>query len=404
MKNKIVLSLTLIFALCGLAFGQGNDNGLKPTVVTGEIVSVEKEKIVIQSKDGKVEAAITPKTDFKKVAPENTSLRTAISPADIGVGDKVAITGVLSADRKSLPARAVYLMTKADIAQKQFKDSERWKTRGISGKVTAINPQTKQISVEVRGLMSNSTIVLTPKDKAEFMRYAPNSVKYNEAVKSSAADVKVGDALRAVGDKSADGTTFSAEEVLTGAFQTVAGTVKSIDAAKGEVVITDIQTKKDVTVTVNPASLVKKFPEEMAQRMAQFQAMRAGGMMTGGAGNATGGVRPPQPPANGGGGTGQPRPGGFGGGGGGGMRGGNIDEMLENFKTISIADLKVGDMIAASSTKGADPTRITAIKLLAGVEPFLKTLQTAGGNAAGGRPNGGQGGFSIPGLDGTDAP
>ncbi len=403
MKYKIILSLTFIFALCTIAFGQTPETGLKLTVVAGEVVSIEQQKIVLQSKDGKIEAMLSPKTEFKKVAPDNPGLKSAVAVnfSDIGVGDKVAVTGVLSADKKSLPARAVYLMTKSDIAQKQVKDGERWKTRGISGKVTAINPQTRQISVEVRGLTSNSTVVLSPKDKAEFMRYAPNSVKFSEAVKSSSADIKVGDAIRAVGDKSADGTTFAAEEVLTGAFQTVAGTVKSIDAAKGEVVITDIQTKKDVTIAVNPASLVKKFPEEMAQRMAQFQAMRAGGAMPAGmgGGGGTGGVRPPQTANTGGEAGGQPRQGGFGGGG---MRGGNIDEMLENFKTISIADLKVGDMIAASSTKGADPTRITAIKLLAGVEPFLKTPQTAGGN--GGRQNSGQGGFSIPGLDGTDAP
>ena len=402
MRQKIILLLSLILTSVSFAAAQNPEGGIKPSVALGEVVSISQSKIVLQTKDGAVNVALSAKTEYKRVPPENPTLKAAVAAnfADIGAGDKLAVTGVYSADKKTLPARAVYLMTKADISQKQAKDGERWKTRGVTGKVTAVNQQTKQITLDVRGLAGNSTVVVTPKDNAEFLRYAPNSVKYSEAQKSSFTEVKVGDSLRAVGDKSADGAAFTAEEFLTGAFQTVAGTIKSIDAAKGEVTISDLQTKKDVVVALNPASIVKKFPEEMAQRMAQFQAMRAGGITPGQGANPNGGVRPPQggqPP------NGQVRPAGGGFGGGGGMRGGgNIDEMLERFPNITIADLKVGEMIAASSTKGIDPAHITAIKLLAGVEPFLRTQQIAGGGNGGGR--GGSGGFSIPGLDGPDAP
>ena len=43
---------------------------------------------------------------------------------------------------------------------------------------------------------------------------------------------------------------------------------------------------------------------------------------------------------------------------GGGM---NIQDMLERLPTIAIADVKAGDTIIVSSTKGADPARLTAI-------------------------------------------
>jgi hypothetical protein len=86
------------------------------------------------------------------------------------------------------------------------------------------------------------------------------------------------------------------------------------------------------------------------------------------------------------------------------MRGGaagNIDDMLERFPNISIADLKVGDMIAVSSTKNANAARVNAIKLLSGVEPFIKAQQ----QVAAGRPRGSQeAGLSIPGLDGASFP
>jgi hypothetical protein len=90
------------------------------------------------------------------------------------------------------------------------------------------------------------------------------------------------------------------------------------------------------------------------------------------------------------------------GGGPGGAGGGNIDDMIERFPNITVADLKVGDMIALSSTKNGAADKIKAIKLLAGVEPFLRMAAATSG---GGRRGGGvEGGFSIPGLDGIGFP
>lgn len=83
-----------------------------------------------------------------------------------------------------------------------------------------------------------------------------------------------------------------------------------------------------------------------------------------------------------------------------GGRGGSIDEMLERFPNITASDLKVGDMIAISSTKNGSVDHISAIKLLAGVEPFVRAAQASGNMQRGGQ----QGGFNIPGLDGFDAP
>lgn len=206
--------------------------------------------------------------------------------------------------------------------------------------------------------------------------------------------------IRAYGDKSADGSTLKAEEVVTGAFQTIAGTITAINPEKNEITINNIQTKKDITIVVGKNTIAKQFPAEMAQRMAMMQMMQASGVQAG-----QGGMRPPQsgqnqPPSRP---AGQNRTGQ-----GGGMRGGgnsgSIDDMLERFPNITIADLKVGDMIAASSTKGANLENVTAIKLLSGVEPFLKTPQFPQGGGRRGGQGGQDSGFSIPGLDGIGFP
>ena len=299
---------------------------------------------------------------------------------DIGVGDKVTVSALLAADGKAMNARTVYFVSKADIEAKNARINEDWRKRGIKGRVTAVNSQTNQITVEMRSLMSGTTLTLTPKDKAKFLRYAQDSIRYDEAAKSSLAEVKVGDEIRALGDRSPDGTGFAGEEIITGAFQTIAGTVRSIDPAKNEVVIKNLQNGKDVTVTVTEASVVKRFPAEQAERMAGFM---------------SGGVRPSGqgagPPAGGQGQQPNVR------GPGAGARGG-IDDMLERFPNITTADLKAGDMIAVSSTKNASIDRIKAIKLLAGVEPFLRMAQAPSGSQRG---QGVQGGFTIPGLDGV---
>lgn len=386
MRSRILSSLVLI-AVSGL-FAAANGQ-TKLSLAAGEVLSIDSGKILLKTDGGQLTVVLSETTEYKRVSPDNPSLKSAVAAAfgDIGSGDKLVVTGIYSEDRSSLPAHAVYLMSKADIAQKHAKESEQWRARGVAGRVTSVNKDTNQISVEVRGLMGSTTVVLTPKADARFKRYAPNSVKYSEALASSIADVQPGDMLRALGDRSADGTSFAAEEVLTGAFRTLAGTIKSVDAEKNEIVITDIQANKDVTISLASATTLKRFPEQMAQMMAARQ-------NGGGSPGAAGPPRPnPGAAAQPGAAGGQPR-------GPGGQRGiGGIDDMLDRFPNITAADLKPGDMIAVSSSRGSNLDRIMAIKLLAGVEPFIRAAQAAAMQQRGGQsaPS-----LNIPGLDGVD--
>ena len=396
-----ILNVVALFLLAAgvSSVGFSQTGGVKPSVATGDVASIGDGKIVLQTKEGSLDVILSDKTEYKRVPPDNPSLKAAVaaSLADIATGDKLLVTGIMSDDKKTLPARSVYLMTKADIAQRQMKDSEKWATRGISGRVAAVDQVTNQIKIEVRSLAATTTVVLTPKDGAKVLRYAPNSVKFSEAKTSTVNEIQAGDMLRALGDRSADGASFAAEEIITGAFRTVAGTVKTIDIAKNEVVITDAQTQKDLTVELGSASVLKKFPEEMAQRMA---AMQGGGAAARPGGAPGAGARPQQanPSAAGG----QAGPGGAGRPGMGGARGG-IDDMLDRFPNISVADLKAGEVIAVSSTKTTNLERITAIKLLAGVEPFLRAAQ-AQAAANGGQRGQGTLSLDIPGLDGFGGP
>ncbi len=398
MRKLFLLSaLFIIFAGVFSSVQAQADIGIRPNLAGGEVTSLTDSKITLQTKDGAIEVVLSEATAYKKVSAENPSLKTAVDSkfSDIGIGDKLLVTGAVSTDKKTIPAKAVYLMTKSDIAQRQAKESEEWKTRGVSGKVVSVNPTTKEIVISSRTVMGETKTTITPKENAQFHRYAPDSVKFSEAKTSSLTEINTGDMIRALGDKG-ENNTFQAEEIISGAFQTIAGTVTAIDVAKNEVTVADFQTKKPITIVIGNSSILKQFPAETAQRLAMMQAMQASGAQP--PQGAPGGTRPQGNTAGGGqgqrpdGGTGQ----------GGGMRGGNgsIDEMLERFPNITAADLKVGDMIAVSSSKTANADRVTAIKLLSGVEPFLKVPQMAGrGGGRGGQGGGQDTGFSIPGLD-----
>lgn len=397
-RNKITL-ITILMLTAGLltfASAQTADT-MKPVIVSGDVTAIDASKISVTTKDGPMEIALVAKTVYKRVSAEKPDASTATPAAleDIQVGDKVLISVLFGTDKKPQPARTIYLMTKADIAQKQSKESQEWRTRGIAGRVTAVDALAGKITVEQRGLMGSTTITVTPKENIKYLRYAPDSVKYSEAKASTIAEIKPGDMVRALGDKGADGTTFAAEEIVSGAFQTRAGTVKSVDAAKNEIVVEDLATKKDLTIAIVPTSIVKQFPQEQAQRLAQFQMGGQGG------GFRPAGAQGGNPPAAAQ--TNAANPGGQRPGFGGGMRpgGGGIDDMLDRFPNITAADLKAGDVIAVSSTRGSNLDRITAIKLLSGVEPFLRAAQMSAARQGG---NGRSIDLNIPGLDGFGTP
>ena len=382
------LALALFASTAVLAQGGSSDVGIRANLAGGEVVSMEGGSLRIKTKDGEILAIISDKSEIKRVPPETPNIAAAV-PADIsaiGLGDKVLVTGPVSSDKTKIPARTVYLITKSDIANRQRRESEEWRQRGIAGRVTTYNPQTNVITVSVRGIGGERAVRVVPKEKAEYLRYSPESVQFSDAKKSTFGEIEVGDTLRALGDKSADGSEIKAEKIVTGAFQTVAGTVTSVNAATGEVVISDVQSKKAVTVVVGASAVLKQFPAEMAQRFAMMGSGMGGGMGGGqvrpaGQGGAPTGQAPPQA--------------------GMGMRPGAgapaIDDLLDRFPNIKISDLKTGEMIAVSSSKGKDPSRIRAIKLLSGVEPLIRAQQASP------RPGGGRGagsGFEIPGLDG----
>ena len=63
-------------------------------------------------------------------------------------------------------------------------------------------------------------------------RYAPDSVKFDDAKPGTLDQIKPGDQLRARGTKNADGNELAAEEIVSGTFRNVAGVVVATDRGR----------------------------------------------------------------------------------------------------------------------------------------------------------------------------
>lgn len=392
---------------------QGGDPAVTATRVYGKVTEVNGPagQMTVKTDAGSiVTVKVSEKTTYERMPPGETDRTKAVKIAltDIAAGDGVYARGYVAEDRKSVPAQTVIVVSQSDIAKKQEKERAEWRQRGILGTVSALNPTTKEITVTTRSLMGPQPVIIPVSDKLKMLRYAPDSIRFSDAKPSSLSELKVGDQLRALGERSADGSHFTAEKVVTGSFRTVGGLVTAIDPATGEVKINELQTKHPLTVVIKQDAVLRRFPSDIGAMM-----------MGGGPGGPGGGAGAPRAggPGNGGPGSGGPgqsggRPAGGGQGPGGGTRmggggGGNIQAMLEQLPTISIADLKVGDTIIVSSTTGADPGRLTAITLVTGADTLLNLLaarQPQGGAPGGGGAAAGGGGGGGIGFFGSIGP
>lgn len=383
------LSVCVLSQIIIVAQAQGDDPAITATRVFGKITSIDAPsgKLTVKTDAGStVVVQINTDTTFERVPPGETDTKkaVAINLSDISVGDGIYARGRVAEDRKSVPAQKLIVVSQSEIAQKQERERTEWRRRGLSGIIESLNPQTKEITVTARTAEGQKPVIIPVTDKVKMRRYAPDSVKFSEAKKSSFDDLKVGDQLRAKGDRSPDGARFTAEEIVTGAFRTAGGTIKTIDAANGQIQIEDIQSKQALTIVINKDSTLKRIPENFMQMM---QGGPGGGTGAGAGGGGGGGqqAQQQQRPAGGGGQGGQAAPGaGQGGGPGGGF---DIQRIIENLPPVTLAELKPGDMVLLSSTKGADPGRATAITLVSGVGPLFAMMQARQGGPPDRPPN-----------------
>ena len=369
MKNKMKSPVPAWMALAGLtiallaaaplARGQGAA-AAPPSRFLGTITAIAGDTLTVKSDaDGVRQFEVPAAAAIKRIAPGQKDLSTAatIQFSDLAVGDRALVKLDPNAPAGVSQALQIVAIKQEDVALKQQKDREDWQRRGVGGLVKSVDSAGGAI-VLTSGVGATAKTITVHTAKATVLkRYAPASVSYDAALPAPIDAIHAGDQLRARGTKSADGAEIGAEEVISGTFRNISGVVGSLDSASSTFVLKDLTTKKPVTIHVTPDAQMRRLPEVMARMLAMRLNGTASGSGAGRSANAQ--------PAAGGTETGQ-----RGAGQSSGPGGGDPQQMLNRAPAIQFADLKKGDAVMLVSTDGA--TDVTAITLLAGVEPLLE--------------------------------
>lgn len=383
------------------------------TRVMGTVKSVSGNNVVV-IQDGGTDTTITFAANARivRATPGQTDVKSAppIQVSEIQPGDRL-VAKAQAGEGNVLVATTALVMSKGDITQKQQQERDQWR-KGVGGIVKEVNVAEGTITIPNSLGATVKTVVIRVSPQTEVRRYSPDSVKFEDAKPSTLEQIKPGDQVRARGTKNEDGTEFTAQAIVSGSFREIAATVISTDAASNSVTVTDLATKKPVTVKIGADSMLRKLPQMMAMGIAMrlkgvsmpgSAGAGAGPQAGNGSGNWTGGGQGAstgtgtrqgsgssagtQPGGNGAGGW-QRGGGGQGsqGGGFGGFRGGSggqpdFQQMLARMPAMPLTDLNKGDAVVLVATEGSAGSEPTVITMLAGVEPIL-TAAPAGTNAA----------------------
>jgi hypothetical protein len=361
-RGLAVLAFAAMLAPGGAAVGQSppaTAGQTRPASdrVLGEVTTIDPagKQISLKSDAGRVvTVTVDERTLYRRVPPGETNVEkaTPINFAEVAVGDRVLARGKLDAD--VLGARVVLVVSRSEIVRREEEHQAEWQRRGLTGTVIALDPATKEITVRTREAATLQ--VKASGSNVLFKRYAPNSTRYRDATPSSFAELKVGDQVNALGERSEDGASFVPEEIIAGSFRINGGIITAVNVSAGEITIRDIKTRQPLTVVFSRDSVLRRLPAELLTRMEESMQRTAPPPTTpAGSGELRQEVRIVTP----------------------GMANVDYQEEIAKLPPITVADLKPGDGIIVSSPSKGDPSRVTAITLAAGVEGFLKRQEEA---------------------------
>ncbi|HLW78717.1 MAG TPA: DUF5666 domain-containing protein [Terriglobia bacterium] len=350
----------------------------------GTVQSIAGNTVTLKPDTGaEVVVQVQDSTRLVRVAPGQKDLKgaTVIGLPDLQVGDRVLVRGAASADGKALTAASIVVMKQTDIAAQRRQEQEDWQKRGVGGLVSAVDPAAGTVTISIMAGSAAKKVTIRVSKATVLRRYAPDSVRFADAKPGALDEIKAGDQLRARGVRSADGGEMTAEEIVSGRFLNVAGTVLSIDASAGQFSVMDLATKSAILVKVTADSQLRKLPPMLAQMIAAR--LKGGQPQPGASGTpAAGGSRQPggeRPSGAEGAGSAAGGPGARYGGGAAGSA--DLQQVLSHLPSITLADLQKGEAVMMVTTqKGATPS-VTAITLLSGVEPILTGSPSGGGSA-----------------------
>jgi len=354
------LKIAGVLLTAAMAFAQAPQTAPRPGRHVGVVKKIDansRQLTIMADAGGEKNVRLLPDASLLRVAPgeKDLSKATKITLGDIQPGDRVLVRATTT-ESETLEATTVVVMSQSDLARKQEAERAEWRRRGISGKVTAVDVESGEITVTVPAANA-TTLSLKLGSGAVQRRYRPGSVRFNDAQPSTLAEVKVGDQIHALGARDESQGTFIAEQIVTGSFRNLAAVVSSVDAAQQVVLAKDVETKKPLRIRIGAESILRRLPPEFIQRMAmRGQAGNGGPNMPMGSGQGAQ-ARPNGPEAPSADGPRRPL---------------DLALVRDRFPAAALEELNSGDAIILSTSDDATSTAINAIVVLAGADALLR--------------------------------
>jgi hypothetical protein len=374
MKIRLLSQIVPMAVAMALLTGAVLAGAQAPSRFVGTITAISGNTLTVKTDaDGERQVEVPSTATLKRIAPGEKDLSKAeiIPFSDLAVGDRALVKLDPNAPVGTSEALQIVAVKQADLALKQQKDREDWQQRGVGGLVKSVDAASGVIVLTSGAGASAKTITVHTTGTTVLKRYAPASVRFDAAQPAPIDAILAGDQLRARGTKNADGTEIAAEEVVSGSFRNISGIIGALDTTASTLQVKDLATKKTITIHITADAQMRRLPDRMAQMLAARLKGANGGSTSAwsnhtqpASGNAVQAQRGGQWSGTGGqGGNGQWA-------GQNGGQGGDPQQMLNHAPVIQLGDLKKGEAVMVVSTDGT--TDVTAITLVAGVEPLLE--------------------------------
>lgn len=388
---RLMVSILFVLTLVdGPLSSRGQESSPARAVKSvGTIKSITGRTITLTTDTGsELAVLVQDSARLLRVEPGQKDLKDAavLDLQDLQAGDRLLVRGKTADDGKSLLAVSLIAMKKLDIAQKKTREREEWQKHGVAGLVSAVDPAIGTITITTTALGVNKTVAIHSAKDTVLRRYSPTSVKFDDAKLGPITEIRVGDQLRARGKLSGDGSELTAEEVVSGSFWNIAGTIASIDPSASAITVLDLASKNPVAIRITAESQLRKLDGPVAQRIAarlkgtssEAPAVSGGAQGNGGPSTTknTGGE-----PASAARRDSQQGP-------------SDLQQVISRTPPTSLNDLNKGDAVMIVATPGTPQGEAIVITLLAGVEPILQaspkaqsilspwSLSSAGGDSA----------------------
>ena len=196
----------------------------------GTVTAINGTTLTVKTDAGEArQVAVPVGASIKRIAPGQKDLSTAetIQFSDLAAGDRVLVR--LDPDAPGPPPQALQIVAikQSDVAAKQQKDREDWQRRGVGGLVKSVDAAAGVIVLTSGAGATAKTVTVHTTKATVLKRYAPASVRFDDAQPAPIDAIHPGDQLRARGQKNADGTEIDADEVVSGSFRNISGIITS---------------------------------------------------------------------------------------------------------------------------------------------------------------------------------